>query len=448
MGFISNLIFAIVLGFASFLFAKNIKRIRRNIFLGRDIDRSDRSSDRWKVMARVALGQGKMTKRPVAGFLHILVYVGFVLINIEVLEIVLDGLIGTHRIFALLGGFYDLLIGSFEILAFLVLVSCAIFLVRRNVLKLKRLNMKEMKGWPKNDANFILIMEIVLMTALFFMNASDQILATRGLDHYIVAGSFPISSYLVPLIDGMSDTGLLVLERGTWWFHILGILFFLNYIIYSKHLHIAFAFPNTYYSKLEPKGELDNLEAVTNEVKMMMDPDADPFAAPAEDEGDAEEAGVFGAKDATDLNWVQLMNAYTCTECGRCSSVCPANQTGKELSPRKIMMDTRDRIEEIGKNVDTHGEGHDDGKSLLGDYISKEEIWACTSCNACTDACPVNIDPLSIIVDLRRYAVMEESAAPTELNMMFNNIENNGAPWQMPASDRLNWAEELKEEEN
>ncbi len=448
MGFISNLIFAIVLGFASFLFAKNIKRIRRNIFLGRDIDRSDRSSDRWKVMARVALGQGKMTKRPVAGFLHILVYIGFVLINIEVLEIVLDGLIGTHRIFAFLGGFYDFLIGSFEILAFLVLASCAIFLVRRNVLKLKRLNMKEMKGWPKNDANFILIMEIVLMTALFFMNASDQILATRGMDHYVVAGSFPISSYLVPLIDGMSDTGLLALERGTWWFHILGILFFLNYIIYSKHLHIAFAFPNTFYSKLEPKGELNNLEAVTNEVKMMMDPDADPFAAPAEDEAEAEDAGVFGAKDATDLNWVQLMNAYTCTECGRCSSVCPANQTGKELSPRKIMMDTRDRIEEIGKNIDTNGEGHDDGKSLLGDYISKEEIWACTSCNACTDACPINIDPLSIIVDLRRYAVMEESAAPTELNMMFNNIENNGAPWQMPASDRLNWAEELKEEEN
>lgn len=447
MGFISNLIFALALGFASFLFAKNIKRIRRNIFLGQDIDRSDRSSDRWKVMARVALGQGKMTKRPVAGFLHILVYIGFVLINIEVLEIVLDGLFGTHRIFAFLGGFYDFLIGSFEILAFLVLVSCAIFLVRRNVLKLKRLNMKEMKGWPKNDANFILIMEIVLMTALFFMNASDQVLALRGADHYVVAGSFPISSTLVPLIDGMSDTGLMILERGTWWFHILGILFFLNYIIYSKHLHIAFAFPNTYYSKLEPKGELDNLEAVTNEVKMMMDPNADPFAAPAEDEEEGEPK-VFGAKDATDLNWVQLMNAYTCTECGRCSSVCPANQTGKELSPRKIMMDTRDRIEEIGKNLDTHGEGHDDGKSLLGDYITKEEIWACTSCNACTDACPVNIDPLSIIVDLRRYAVMEESAAPTELNMMFNNIENNGAPWQMPASDRLNWAEELKEEEN
>ena len=448
MGFISNLIFALALGYASFLFAKNIKRIRRNIFLGQDIDRSDRSADRWKVMARVALGQGKMTKRPVAGILHILVYIGFVLINIEVLEIVLDGLLGTHRIFAFMGGFYNFLIGSFEILAFLVLASCAIFLVRRNVLKLKRLNMKEMEGWPKNDANFILIMEIVLMTALFFMNASDQILASRGVDHYVMAGSFPISSNLVPLIDGMSDTGLMILERGTWWFHILGILFFLNYIIYSKHLHIAFAFPNTYYSKLEPKGELDNLEAVTNEVKMMMDPNADPFAAPAEDEGEAEEAGVFGAKDATDLNWVQLMNAYTCTECGRCSSVCPANQTGKELSPRKIMMDTRDRIEEIGENLDKHGEGHDDGKSLLGDYISKEEIWACTSCNACTDACPVNIDPLSIIVDLRRYAVMEESAAPTELNMMFNNIENNGAPWQMPASDRLNWAEELKEEEN
>ncbi|MCT4664299.1 MAG: (Fe-S)-binding protein [Flavobacteriales bacterium] len=447
MGIISNILFAILLAGAIFFFTKNIKRIRRNIFLGKKIDRSDRSAERWKLMAKVALGQSKMTVRPIAGLLHIIVYAGFVIINIEVLEIIIDGLFGTHRVLSFMGGFYDFLIGSFEILAFLVLLACVVFFVRRNIVKIRRFNLSEMKGWPKNDANLILMIEIALMSAFLFMNASDYILQTRGADHFVQAGSFPISSMLVPLIDGLSNGALMFIERFTWWFHIIGILFFLNYIIYSKHLHIALAFPNVFYAKLEEKGKLDNLEAVTNEVKMMMDPNADPFAAP--DPGAEEDTPErFGAKDATDLTWVQLMNAYSCTECGRCTSECPANQTGKKLSPRKIMMDTRDRIEEIGNFQDKNGADKEDGKSLIDDYISREEIWACTSCNACTEACPINIDPLSIIVDLRRYLVMEESAAPTELNMIFNNIENNGAPWQFSPADRLNWAEELKEEEN
>jgi heterodisulfide reductase subunit C len=447
MGIIPNVIFAILLGVAVFFFMKNVKRVRRNIFLGKKLERTDNSSLRWKTMARVALGQSKMSRRPIAGFLHILVYLGFVIINIEVIEILIDGLFGTHRILSFMGGFYNFLIGSFEILALLVFVSCFIFLIRRNVIKIRRFNLDEMKGWPKNDANLILVIELALMSAFLFMNASDFLLQTRGAEHYVQAGSFPVSQFLAPLLSGMSDGGLIFVERFTWWFHIIGILFFLNYIIYSKHLHIVLAFPNVFYSKIQPKGELDNLEAVTNEVKMMMDPNADPFAAPAEDE--SEEVERFGAKDATDLNWVQLMNAYSCTECGRCTSVCPANQTGKALSPRKIMMDTRDRIEEIGANMDANnGEFKEDGKSLVDTYVTREELWACTSCNACTDICPINIDPLSIIVDLRRYCVMEESAAPTELNMMFTNIENNGAPWQFSQSDRLNWAEELKEESN
>ncbi len=436
---VPNLIFLVILLGAFGLFGKNLMRIRRNILLGRDVDRTDQAGKRWYTLFRVALGQGKMVTRPIAGFLHILVYAGFLIINIEVLEIVLDGLFGTHRLFSVLGGTYDTLIACFEVLALLVLVSCAIFLVRRNVINIKRFGMKEMSGWPKSDANLILIFEIVLMSALLTMNASDAVLQARGFGHYVTAGSFPVSEFIQPIFSGLTDDSVFAVERITWWFHIIGIFGFLNYIIVSKHLHIMFAFPNTYYSNLEAKGRFTNMEAVTSEVKMMMDPTADPFAA---DAGGEEDAGVFGAKDATDLNWVQLLNAYTCTECGRCTSECPANITGKELSPRKIMMDTRDRIEEIGSNLDKHGADYIDGKSLIDDYISREEIWACTSCNACTQACPVNIDPLSIILDLRRYAVMEESSAPTELNMMFTNVENNGAPWQMPAADRLNWAEE------
>ena len=434
---VSNLIFALCLGMASFLFGKNVLKVRRNIMLGRDIDRSDRSTDRWITMARVALGQSKMVVRPVAGFLHILVYVGFVIINIEVLEIVIDGLIGTHRVFAFMGAFYNFLIGSFEILAFLVLVACVLFMIRRNVLQIKRFVMQEMDGWPKLDANLILIFEVVLMSAFLLMQGADLALQGLGADHYVNAGSYPISSFLLPLFDGMSIEAIVMIERSCWWFHILGILAFLNYLPYSKHFHIILAFPNTYYSNLEPKGSFTNMASVKNEVQMMMDPNADPYAAPAEVE-DTEDPGRFGAKDVNDLNWVQLMNAYSCTECGRCTSECPANQTGKLLSPRKIMMDTRDRLEEFGANA----KDSDDGKSLLDDYISREELWACTSCNACTQACPINIDPLSIILDMRRYLVMEESAAPTELNMMFTNVENNGAPWQFPAVDRLNWKDE------
>ena len=438
---VSNLIFALCLVIASFFFGRNVIKVKQNINLGRDIDRSDRPRDRWITMVRVALGQSKMVVRPVAGFLHILVYVGFVIINIEVLEIVIDGLIGTHRVFAFMGAFYSFLIGSFEILAFLVLLACVLFMIRRNVLQIKRFVMQEMKGWPKLDANLILIFEVVLMSAFLLMQGADLALQNLGADHYVKAGSFPISSFLLPLFDGMSIEAIVMIERACWWFHILGILAFLNYLPYSKHFHIILAFPNTYYSNLEPKGSFTNMASVKNEVQMMMDPNADPYAAPVEAE-DAEDPGRFGAKDVNDLNWVQLMNAYSCTECGRCTSECPANQTGKLLSPRKIMMDTRDRLEEFGAHVSANGKDGDDGKSLLDDYITREELWACTSCNACTQACPINIDPLSIILDMRRYLVMEESAAPTELNMMFTNVENNGAPWQFPAVDRLNWKDE------
>lgn len=438
---VSNLIFALCLVIASFFFGRNVIKVKQNINLGRNIDRSDRPRDRWMTMLRVALGQSKMVVRPVAGFLHILVYVGFVIINIEVLEIVIDGLIGTHRVFAFMGAFYSFLIGSFEILAFLVLLACILFMIRRNVLQIKRFVMQEMKGWPKLDANLILIFEVVLMSLFLLMQGADLALQNLGLDHYVKAGSFPISSFLLPLFDGMSIEAILMIERACWWFHILGILAFLNYLPYSKHFHIILAFPNTYYSNLEPKGSFTNMASVKNEVQMMMDPNADPYAAPVEAEG-AEDPVRFGAKDVNDLNWVQLMNAYSCTECGRCTSECPANQTGKLLSPRKIMMDTRDRLEEFGAHVSANGTDGDDGKSLLDDYITREELWACTSCNACTQACPINIDPLSIILDMRRYLVMEESAAPTELNMMFTNVENNGAPWQFPAVDRLNWKDE------
>ncbi len=435
---ISSLIFICLLALGSFLFARKIKSIRRNILLGKDVDRSDNSSARWKTMTRVAMGQSKMGARPVAAILHGFIYIGFILINIEVLEIVIDGIFGTHRILAFTGSFYNFLIGFFEVLAFLVLVSCVVFLIRRNVMHIRRFRMSEMTGWPKSDANIILIVEITLMFALLSMNAADALLQELGNAQYAKAGSFPISQFLQPLYSGLSESGLVALERGMWWFHIAGILAFLVYVPYSKHFHIFLAFPNTYYSNLLPKGRFNNLATVTAEVKLMMDPEADPYATPAE----PTEPQRFGAKDATDLTWKQLMESYTCTECGRCSSVCPANMTGKKLSPRKIMMDTRDRIEEIGKNLDQNTAN--ESKSLLGDYITEEEIWACTSCNACVDACPVNIDPLSIIVDLRRYLIMEESKSPESITSMFNNIENNGAPWAFPAADRGNWRDELQ----
>ncbi|MBQ4915669.1 (Fe-S)-binding protein [Maribacter sp. MMG018] len=440
MQYLPNFLFVVVLAIGIGFFTRNIFRLRRNILLGKDVDVSDNRSQRWANMARIALGQTKMVVRPVPGILHIIVYLGFIIINLEVLEIIIDGIFGTHRVFAGLGGVYDFLIASFEILALLVIVSVTIFWIRRNIIRLKRFFKPEMKGWPKMDGNLILYIEFVLMLLFLTMNAADFQLQQLGADHYVQAGSFPVSQYISQLFGDMSISGLILLERITWWMHIVGILFFLNYLYYSKHLHILLAFPNTFYGKLTPKGQFKNLESVTNEVKLMMDPSADPFAAPAEDAAEPEK---FGASDVTDLNWVQLLNAYSCTECGRCTSECPANLTGKKLSPRKIMMDTRDRLEEVGKIMDKNkGEFKEDGKQLLDDYITREELWACTSCNACVEACPVSIDPLSIIMDMRQYLVMEQSAAPSDLNNMMGNIENNGAPWPFNQLDRLNWSKE------
>ena len=435
MGF-SNYIFIVVLLSSLYIFSRNLNIIISNIRLGRDINRSDRRSDRWKNMFRVALGQSKMIRRPVAGILHIIIYIGFVIINIEVVEIIIDGIFGTHRYLSTIlpASFYNFLIGSFEILAILVLFACLVFWSRRNILRLKRFWSKEMTSWPRNDANLILVFEVLLMTAFLFMNAADFTIQNRA--DVTTVGAFPVSIYLVPLIEGMTTEGLYLLERFSWWFHIVGILCFMNYVLISKHLHIFFAFPSTYFANLNPLGQLSNIEAVTKEVRLMMDPNADPYATTKTNIVDNQ---TFGAKDATDLNWVQLLNAYSCTECGRCSSNCPANQTGKILSPRKILMDTRDRITEISYNKRNNIK---DEKSLLGDYITEEELWACTSCNACTDSCPIELDPMSIIIDLRRYLVMEESSAPKELNMMFNNVENNGAPWQFSAADRLKWKDE------
>ncbi len=435
---LSNFIFLFLFIVSILFFIKNLSRIISNIKLGRGINRSDRKSERWRNMFRVALGQSKMTRRTVAGVLHIVVYLGFLIINIEVIEIIVDGVFGTHRFLASVipSSLYNFLIGSFEVLAILVLVACIIFLIRRNVLKIKRFWNKEMTKWPRTDANLILVFEILLMTAFLVMNAADFILLSRGDVHYTVAFANPVSQFFVPYFETFSSENLHFIERFTWWFHIIGILAFMNYVLISKHLHIFFAFPSTYYANLNPLGQFTNLESVTNEVKLMMDPNADPYSSPAVDSATPES---FGAKDATDLNWVQLLNAYSCTECGRCTSNCPANQTGKLLSPRKVLMDTRDRITEI---ADNKRNGVEDTKSLLGDYITPEELWACTSCNACTDSCPIELDPLSIIMDMRRYLVMEQSAAPTELNMMFTNVENNGAPWQFSAADRLNWKDD------
>jgi heterodisulfide reductase subunit C len=439
MQYLPNILFLIALAAGIGYFTKNIRKVIRNIKLGQPIDASDHKKERMGNVIRIALGQSKMVVRPIAGLLHIIVYIGFIIINIEVLEIIIDGLFGTHRIFSGLGVVYDYLIASFEILALLVLVGVILFWTRRNIQKIKRFWSAEMKGWPKNDANYILYFEMVLMLLFLTMNAADARLQQLGATHYIEAGSFPISQYIVPLFENFSESTLILIERTAWWLHILGILVFLNYLYFSKHLHIILAFPNVYFGKIEPKGKLRNLASVTNEVKLMMDPSADPFAAPAEG---AEAPAKFGASDVMDLSRIQLLNAYTCTECGRCTSECPANQTGKVLSPRKIMMDTRDRMQEVGKNIETNGEFKPDGKQLLDDYISREELWACTTCNACVEACPVSIDPLSIIMEMRQYLVMEQSAAPMELNGAMTNIENNGAPWPYNQMDRLNWKNE------
>lgn len=430
----AQLVFLLIFLSAAGLFTRNMLKVRRNILLGQAINRSDQPALRWKIMLKVALGQSKMGKKPVAALLHLLVYAGFVIINIEVLEIAIDGIFGTHRIFATtFGSLYNVLIGTFEVLALLVLLSCMVFLIRRNVIRLKRFSGTEMTAWPKSDANYILFAEIFLMTAFLLMNAADRQLQLQGNPHYIVAGAFPVSSWFSPMLL-LSTQNLILLERTCWWFHIIGIFAFLNYLPYSKHFHILLAFPNTYFSNLNPQGKMNNMASVTPEVKAMIDP---TFVPPS-----AETVLSFGAKDATDLSWKNLLDAYTCTECGRCTAVCPANLTGKLLSPRKIMMDTRDRISEIGRNLDQHDASFIDEKSLLDTYISREEIWACTSCNACVEACPVNINPLEIITELRRYVVMEESKAPNSLNNMFSNLENNGAPWKYAAADRLNWTNE------
>lgn len=437
--YLSSIIFAIVFFVAIGVFTRNIRRIIRNINLGRKTDRSDQKSKRWKHMARVALGQSKMVVRPIAGLLHIIVYVGFVVINIELLEIVLDGFLGTHRVLSpYLGGTYDVLIATFEIFALLVILAVSVFWLRRNVMNIRGFWKPEMKGWPKKDADYILYIELVLMFLFLTMNASDYWLQQHpeGQSYYTQAGSFPVSSWITPFFNDMSYATVVSIERTAWWLHILGILAFLNYLYYSKHLHILLAFPNTFYANLNPLGRFSHSEAVANEVKLMMDPSADPYASPAVES----EPLRFGVSDVNDLNWVQLMNAYSCTECGRCTNVCPANQTGKKLSPRKIMMDTRDRLEQVGKQLNR--ELVLDNNTLLDNYISREELWACTTCNACVEACPISIDPLSIIMDMRQYLVLEQSSAPTELNAMMTNIENNGAPWPFNQQDRLNWSKE------
>lgn len=421
---ISILAFVLVTAVAVYFTAKSVSRIRRNIALGKSENRSDNPSERWKTMAMVALGQSKMVKRPFAAVLHIIVYVGFILINIEVLEIIIDGLTDSHRIFEpLLGSFYGFLIGFFEILGLLVIIACVVFLARRNTGAVKRFRGTEMKGWPVMDANAILITEIVLMTALLLMNAADHEFQSKY--------NMPVSAWFAPIFSGMSENSAHAVVLTCWWFHWVGILLFINYIPYSKHLHIFMAFPNTYYSNLEPKGKIKNMESVTTEVQLMLDPNAAPPEGYAPPEG-------FGAKDVTDLSWKNLMDAYSCTECGRCTSVCPANITGKLLSPRKVMMDTRDRLEEIGELKAKNGQDFHDGKTLH-DRTSAEELWACTTCNACAEACPVNISPVDIIMQMRQYLVMEQSSAPAELNGMLTNLENNGAPWQFSQSDRANW---------
>jgi heterodisulfide reductase subunit C len=442
-----QILFILISGLAIWLFAKKVKGISRNIKLGRDEDLNDNPGQRWRNVLLLAFGQQKMFRNPLVAVLHFFVYAGFIIINIEVLEIILDGIFGTHRLFApILGGFYNFLINTFEVLAVLVIVACVIFLVRRNIIKLRRFVSKDLNGWPRSDANYILITEIVLMTLFLMLNASDTLLQARGVEHYAAhpTGNFVFSQYLQPLLEGINNNGLIAVERFCWWLHIIGIFSFLNYLPYSKHLHIILAFPNAYYARLEPMGEMTNMPSVQKEVLYAMQPEMAPT------NGDSEPPKKFGAKDITDLSWKNLMDSYSCTECGRCSAACPANITGKLLSPRKIMMDTRDRMEEIGrKNPQLRplaGSKEiviNDGKSLLHDYITAEELRACTTCNACVQECPVSISPLDIILQLRRYLVMEESNAPQEWNAMFSNVENNFAPWKFSPDERDRWVEEM-----
>ena len=437
MQYIPQIIFLAILGFSVWLFTKNIIRIRKNIFLGKAEDVSDHKNLRWRNLFLLALGQKKMFTNKTVAIMHFIIYAGFIIINIEVLEILLDGIFGTHRLFlGTLGSLYTIAINFFEILAFGVLAVCVVFLARRNIIKLKRFMSKDLNGWPRTDANLILVVEIILMSLFLMMNATDRALQLQGSEHYRETGNFIISGLIAPLFNDFSAATLITIERTSWWLHILGILAFLNYLPYSKHLHIALAFPNSYYRRLIPLGEIENMVSVQNEVKYMMQPELAPT--------DAAAPLKFGAKDIFDLKWTNLMGAYSCTECGRCSSACPANITGKLLSPRKIMMDTRDRLQEVGKNIQKNGSFVDDGKTLLNDYISVEELRACTTCNACVEACPVSINPLEIIIELRRSLIMEDSNAPQEWNGMFTNIETNYAPWKLSPDERDKWAVEME----
>jgi heterodisulfide reductase subunit C len=432
-------IFFIVLTIAAiWIFVRKARFISRNINLGRDQE-VETNPDRWRNVLLMAFGQKRMFDKPIVAFLHLAVYAGFIIINIEILEIVLDGLFGTHRLFAShLGRVYTFVIDFFEVLAFLVLAACAVFLIRRNIVHVRRLNMKELNGWPKSDANYILIFEIVLMTLFLLMNSADRALQLKAYGHYHDVGPFWVSNSMAPLFQDLSGQTLVALERGAWWLHIAGVFVFLNYLPYSKHLHIILAFPNTYYARLKPQAEMTNMPEIQREVLYAMQPETVPTDVAQE------EHKTFGAKDVTDLTWKNLLDAYTCTECGRCTAACPANQTGKVLSPRKIMMDTRDRMEEVGYNIDKNKSFVDDGKKLLHDYVSKEELWACTSCQACVQACPVLINPLEIINQLKRYLALEESNQPAEWNGMYSNVENNFAPWKFSPDDRDRWAQELQ----
>ncbi len=433
-----QILFLLVAAFATFLFVKKIREIRRNIFLGREENLNNDPAARWKNVFLLALGQKKMFKRPIPAILHFFVYAGFIIINVEVLEILVDGVFGTHRILGnILGGFYPFVISFFEILAVLVLISVIVFLIRRNVLKVRRLAMKELEGWPKNDANYILYIEVALMSMLLLMNIADQEIMQREQGEHVY--SFLVSGMFAGMLDGMSTNSLMVLERICWWGHILGILAFLNYLPYSKHFHIILAFPNAYYTRIIPQGEMRNMPEIQNEVLYMMQPELAPPSPES-----APEHQRFGAKDVQDLSWKNLLDAYSCTECGRCTDVCPPNITGKALSPRKIMMDTRDRLEEVGRNINQNKTFVDDGKALVHDYITTEELRACTTCQACVEACPVGIEPLNIINQLRRYLIMEESNAPQEWNMMSSNIENNMAPWKFSPDDRDKWIAEME----
>ena len=436
MQIVQQILFVLISIISIWFFAKKVKEIRRNIKLGRDEDFSDNKSQRWKNVLLLAFGQKKMFKNPLVAVLHFFVYAGFIIINIEVLEIVLDGILGTHRLFAKpLGGFYTFLINSFEVLAVLVTLGCVIFLIRRNFIKLRRFISKDLDGWPRSDANYILITEIVLMTLFLLLNSSDRALQLQGNEHYHDTGSFLFSGMISSSLTSISSSNLVFIERTAWWLHIVGIYAFLNYLPYSKHLHIILAFPNAYYARLEPKGEMKNMPAVQKEVLYAMQPELAPT--------DAAPPANFGAKDVFDLSWRNLLDAYSCTECGRCSAACPATQTGKALSPRKIMMDTRDRAEEVGRNINSNKIYKDDGKKLLHNYITVEELRACTTCNACVEECPVSISPLEIILELRRSLVMEESNAPQEWNAMFNNVENNFAPWKFSPDERDKWTQEV-----